>query len=308
MKSTFYSAILALALSVSAAPVEKRTTADKAVDSTSPHVSGAKPPSDEYGPPTFFMDDPSSYKPAHDEDIRESSPSAKPPGAIYPIPGNSTISVNSTIPGNSTTTSTPAITTSTSQRLDKRFRAASRVVTPNVNNYISKAGTLMFGMQNPVCSDVTLIFARGTTEVGNMGTCVGPELAEALRKEIPSLSVQGVDYPANSEGNTRYGASGGPYMVRTYPFSRSIHAISNPELPGHARPRSPPPMPRHQNRPRRLLARRALHPRRARKERAPGLRQRDRSRRRFRRPAQRRERIQARRSPEGAAGLRRFGR
>lgn len=95
-------------------------------------------------------------------------------------------------------------------------------MTPNVNNYVAKAGTLMFGMQNPVCSDVTLIFARGTTEVGNMGTCVGPELAKALRDEIPSLSVQGVDYPANSEGNTKYGASGGPYMVRTPSFSPNI--------------------------------------------------------------------------------------
>jgi hypothetical protein len=287
MKSTFHSAILALALSVSAAPVEKYATADQNVHQTTPHVSrGSKGPSDDYGPPTFFADDPSAYKaPAHDSDLRNSSPSAKPPGTLYPIPGNSTAASapaittstsNSTshrldkrgskgpsddygpptffaddpsaykipahdsdiresspsakppgttypIPGNSTTTSTPAITTSTSNStshgLDKRFRAASRVVTPNVNNYISKAGTLMFGMQNPVCSDVTLIFARGTTEVGNMGTCVGPELAEALRKEIPSLSVQGVDYPANSEGNTRYGASGGPYMVRTHiPF------------------------------------------------------------------------------------------
>ena len=276
MKSTFHSAILALALSVSAAPVEN-------VHSTTPHVSrDSKRPSDDYGPPTFFADDPSAYKaPAHDSDIRNSSPSAKPAGTYYPVPGNSTAASapalttstsNSTshtlnkrspappgddygpptffaddpsaykapahdsdlsnsspsakppgtiypVPGNSTTASAPALTTgtsnSTSHTLNKRFRAASRIVTPNVNNYISKAGTLMFGMQNPVCSDVTLIFARGTTEVGNMGTCVGPELAEALRKEIPSLSVQGVDYPANSEGNTRYGASGGPYMVRT---------------------------------------------------------------------------------------------
>jgi cutinase len=71
----------------------------------------------------------------------------------------------------------------------------------------------MFGMQNPICSAVTLIFARGTTEVGNMGTCVGPDLARELRNLIPSLSVQGVDYPANSAGDTRYGASGGPYMA-----------------------------------------------------------------------------------------------
>jgi len=195
MKFTIHGAILALALSVSAAPVEKYSTADKGVHPTTTEVSGGKPSSDEYGPPMFFGDAPSSYKgPVHSGDIRGSSPSAK-------------------LPGNSTTDSAPSMTTSTSHSLDKRMRAVSRLVTPNVKNYIAKAGTLMFGMQNPVCSDVTLIFARGTTEVGNMGTCVGPELAEALRDEIPSLSVQGVDYPANSEGNTEYGASGGPYMV-----------------------------------------------------------------------------------------------
>ena len=227
MKSTFHSVILALALSVSAAPVEKPTTSGKDIHQTSPHASGNKPPSDEYGPPTFFGDESSPYKgPARDDDIRESSPSAKPNGTIYPIPGNST------------TTSTPAITTSTSQRLDKRFRAASRLVTPNVNNYVAKSGTLMFGMQNPVCSDVTLIFARGTTEVGNMGTCVGPELAKALRDEIPSLSVQGVDYPANSEGNTRYGASGGPYMVRHF-LPQAGHNKSNLTNTEPPRPCSP---------------------------------------------------------------------
>lgn len=46
-----------------------------------------------------------------------------------------------------------------------------------------------------------------------MGTCVGPQLASALREEIPSLTVQGVDYPADSAGNTEYGGSGGPYMA-----------------------------------------------------------------------------------------------
>ena len=204
MKSAFHSAILALALSVSAAPVDKYSAANNGTDPATPQVSESKPPSEPYGPPLFFGD--SSYKPpAHDSDTKESSPSAKPPGSKYPIPSNST------------TASTQPITTSTSHKLDKRFRATSRIVTPNVKHYIAKAGTLMFGMQNPVCSDVTLIFARGTTEVGNMGTCVGPELAEALRDVIPSLSVQGVDYPANSAGDTKYGASGGPYMVRASP-------------------------------------------------------------------------------------------
>lgn len=87
-------------------------------------------------------------------------------------------------------------------------------VTPNVDSYVTGGGLTMNGLDNPVCSEVTLIFARGTTEQGNMGTGVGQQLAKALRAQYPSLSVQGVDYPANSEGDTHFGASGGPMMAQ----------------------------------------------------------------------------------------------
>ena len=110
-------------------------------------------------------------------------------------------------------TTTHKSTTPQKSAANKNTLLPARLTTPNFKSYIAKAGTLMFGMQNPICSAVTLIFARGTTEVGNMGTCIGPDLAAELRKLIPSLSVQGVDYPANSAGDTRYGASGGPYMA-----------------------------------------------------------------------------------------------
>lgn len=219
MKSTIHSVILALAIAASAAPVkrdspdsvEKYSTADKGVHPSTPQNYGNRPTGgqgdERSGPPMFFGDEPDSYKPPprdQDGNAKQSSPSATSSGVPFPPHFNSTAASDH-----------PALTTSTSSHnLTKRkVYMHSRLVTPNVNNYISKAGTLMFGMQNPVCSDVTLIFARGTTEVGNMGTCVGPELAEALRKDIPSLSVQGVDYPANSQGDTKYGASGGPYMA-----------------------------------------------------------------------------------------------
>jgi cutinase len=204
MKSAFHSVILALAMSVSAAPVEKYSTVENGVHPTTTQVPQTSPPGaysdDQLGPPTFFGDQPTLFDtPSNDGDSTASSSSATPSGAPSKMSSTSTI--------------TSPLTTSTSPTLSKRFRAASRLVTPNVKNYITKAGTVMFGMQNPVCSDVTLIFARGTTEVGNMGTCVGPQLAVALRAQIPSLSVQGVDYPANSAGDTKYGASGGPYMA-----------------------------------------------------------------------------------------------
>lgn len=48
------------------------------------------------------------------------------------------------------------------------------------------------------CGDVVLIFARGSTEVGNMGTIIGPGLARALGRRLGSrtLTVQGVNYAA----------------------------------------------------------------------------------------------------------------
>ncbi|KAF3082709.1 hypothetical protein TWF706_001593 [Orbilia oligospora] len=54
------------------------------------------------------------------------------------------------------------------------------------------------------CKPFTLIFARGTTEVGNLGTVVGPPLISALGRVLPgganALAVQGVNYPANVAG------------------------------------------------------------------------------------------------------------
>lgn len=50
-----------------------------------------------------------------------------------------------------------------------------------------------------VCKPVTLLFARGTGEGGNIGQVVGPPFALALEKEFGkgNVAVQGVnDYPA----------------------------------------------------------------------------------------------------------------
>jgi cutinase len=52
------------------------------------------------------------------------------------------------------------------------------------------------------CKAVTVIFARGTTESGNVGTLTGPPFFSALATAIGTgnLAVQGVDYPANVAG------------------------------------------------------------------------------------------------------------
>ncbi|GME35746.1 putative cutinase [Neofusicoccum parvum] len=52
------------------------------------------------------------------------------------------------------------------------------------------------------CKPVTYIFARGTTETGNMGTTVGPALQEKLEQALGAdkLATQGVNYPADFAG------------------------------------------------------------------------------------------------------------
>ena len=269
MRSTIHSAILALALTVSAAPVEKYSSVNKGVHPSTHSLAPRGGPSGDswydevaYGPPVFFGDKPSTGS-AHDNagDAVESSPSSTHTDSGLTSGKEDTTTNSSAIPlfgGARSSSSSTSASASSSQHTKTRASSThistpinksssrkssshkpsshkssshksttqkptankdnptllpARLTTPNFKSYIAKAGTLMFGMQNPVCSAVTLIFARGTTEVGNMGTCVGPDLARELREKIPSLSVQGVDYPANSAGDTRYGASGGPYMA-----------------------------------------------------------------------------------------------
>jgi len=61
------------------------------------------------------------------------------------------------------------------------------------------------------CRAVTLIFARGTTETGNVGTFAGPPFFQALANDIgaSNLAVQGVDYPADIPGFLEGGDPGG---------------------------------------------------------------------------------------------------
>ncbi|KAL6233719.1 cutinase-domain-containing protein [Aspergillus navahoensis] len=67
---------------------------------------------------------------------------------------------------------------------------------------------------NTGCKELTFIFARGTTEIGNMGTVVGPKVGEALKSLTGNkAAIQGVDYPADAAGNAALGGSGGPKMA-----------------------------------------------------------------------------------------------
>ncbi|UNI15062.1 Cutinase [Purpureocillium takamizusanense] len=59
-------------------------------------------------------------------------------------------------------------------------------------------------MRNDACGDVTLMFARGTCEVGDMGVLAGPFFSKALEKKLHehgrSLGVKGFAYPASVDG------------------------------------------------------------------------------------------------------------
>ncbi|KAF2436161.1 cutinase [Tothia fuscella] len=64
------------------------------------------------------------------------------------------------------------------------------------------ASTTASDVENGVCKENTLIFARGTTEQGNMGSVVGPVLATAMKQALgdDKVAVQGVNYAANVNG------------------------------------------------------------------------------------------------------------
>ncbi|QDS73483.1 hypothetical protein FKW77_009148 [Venturia effusa] len=51
------------------------------------------------------------------------------------------------------------------------------------------------------CKEVTFIWVRGTTELGNLGEFVGGRLYPELKKVFPSLAVEGVAYGAGVPGN-----------------------------------------------------------------------------------------------------------
>jgi cutinase len=65
------------------------------------------------------------------------------------------------------------------------------------------------------CKELTVIFARGTTEDGNIGLRVGPPLHAALTAVfgIDSIAVQGVDYIANYAGYMNGGDSEGSMLM-----------------------------------------------------------------------------------------------
>ncbi|KAK5117800.1 hypothetical protein LTR85_008775 [Meristemomyces frigidus] len=61
------------------------------------------------------------------------------------------------------------------------------------------------------CRAITILFARGTTESGNVGSVAGPPFFQAVVGSVGSgdVAVQGVDYPANVAGFEEGGDTAG---------------------------------------------------------------------------------------------------
>jgi hypothetical protein len=65
------------------------------------------------------------------------------------------------------------------------------------------------------CADVTIVFARGTCDPGNVGALVGPPFLNAVKSAIgssKSVTVQGVAYPASVDGYLRADPAAGVTM------------------------------------------------------------------------------------------------
>ncbi|KAK2744596.1 hypothetical protein FQN57_004201 [Myotisia sp. PD_48] len=92
------------------------------------------------------------------------------------------------------------------ERTKPSSKKSKRAAAGEVENQIENGGP---------CQPLTFIFARGTSEPGNMGDSVGPAVVRVLRSRLNNkVSVQGVGYPATPASNLSLGAIGGPKLAK----------------------------------------------------------------------------------------------
>ncbi|KAK2765303.1 cutinase [Colletotrichum kahawae] len=72
------------------------------------------------------------------------------------------------------------------------------------------------GLQGGACANMIVVFARGTTERGNVGTIAGPPFFQALSAQVGgNLEVQGIEYPADVPGFLAGGDANGSQEMAT---------------------------------------------------------------------------------------------
>jgi cutinase len=90
---------------------------------------------------------------------------------------------------------------------------------PLVASFASAA--LLSASQNDVtgggaCKAMTILFARGTTEPGNMGSVAGPPFVSAVGAMMggaANVAVQGIEYPADIPGFLVGGSRAGSTLM-----------------------------------------------------------------------------------------------
>lgn len=87
------------------------------------------------------------------------------------------------------------------------------------------------------CTNITVIYARGTSEAGSVGVIVGPGFFSAVEARLETgatLSVKGVEYTASIPGFLQGGDPAGSKQMRAFPFSSPRMFTSN-NLEGRVR-------------------------------------------------------------------------
>ncbi|KAM3066912.1 separase/separin [Clarireedia jacksonii] len=82
------------------------------------------------------------------------------------------------------------------------------------------------------CKAMTVIFARGTTETGTLGTLTGPPFVSALAQAVggaDKMSVQGVPYPADIPGFLAGGDATGSQTMANM-ISQTLSACPNTKV------------------------------------------------------------------------------
>lgn len=93
--------------------------------------------------------------------------------------------------------------------------ASPTPITARASNLASTTQNDLQGDNNNNCAENIVIFARGTTELGNVGSLTGPPFFQALAQQVgaDNLAIQGVDYAADIPGFLAGGDAAGSQLM-----------------------------------------------------------------------------------------------